>query len=457
MTAVPPSLASASQAQVLELLRNQRNPERAGNQVQLLQQGGQYFPALLRAIDGAQHEIRLETYLFANDAVGAAVCEALRRASLRGVRVRLVLDGFGGKEGIHTWVPALRSAGVWVRIFRPERFHWWPSPHRLRRMHRKIVVIDRRVAFLGGINVIDDFNHDDEQLALAKTPTSPEVQAAPWRAVQTERASSFIDHKLGPRFDFAVQLQGPVVQDIWNANEWLWWQIGPGGKVAESLNTRWWRKRMRQFGQVLANEALNEPPPVCGTSAVQLVLRDNFRFRRNIERSYLQAIGKAHRRLIVANAYFLPSTRFRRALCKASQRGVRVQLLLQGLVEFGFQHYATQALYGELLAHGVEIYEYQRSFLHAKVAVVDGVWCTVGSSNIDPFSLLLAREANVVLRDTEVAKHLQHALSHAMHNESVQVFPQAHAMRPKWHKLRSVVYYLLLRLAVFLAVLKGRY
>ena len=137
------------------------------------------------------------------------------------------------------------------------------------------------------------------------------------------------------------------------------------------------------------------------------MIRDNLRYRRDIERAYLAAIRTAKREILIANAYFFPGVRFRRALIAAAQRGVRVTLLLQARVEYLLLHYASRALYGQLLAAGIEIQEYHRSFLHAKVAVVDDHWATVGSSNIDPYSLLMAREANVFVRDPHFADQLR--------------------------------------------------
>ena len=130
-----------------------------------------------------------------------------------------------------------------------------------------------------------------------------------------------------------------------------------------------------------------------------LIIRDNFRHRHDIEDAYLHAIASASSEIIISNAYFLPGINFRRALSDAAKRGLRVVLLLQGKIEYHLQHYATKALYGSLLDAGIEIYEYHKSYLHAKVAVIDQHWSTVGSSNIDPFSLLLAREANIVIDD----------------------------------------------------------
>jgi cardiolipin synthase len=448
-------------ARTLDQLRLQSNPEREGNQVTLLINGQQYFPDLLDAIRNAKFEIRIETYIFANDSVGESMCAELQDAATRGVKVRMVLDGFGGEAALETWVPNLRTAGVRVRVFRPEGFVFRPNPWRLRRMHRKIAVIDRNVAWVGGINLIDDFNHDEEQVALRRA--EQRVQKEPLlltsvRAVpKVDVNADLLQTKLGPRYDFTVRLEGPVVQDVWNATEWLWWQIGAGGKVAESVDTVWWKRRFKHMLKVLAIEAMQEPPTSQGTAKAQLVLRDNFRFRSNIERAYLKAIGQAQQSVVIANAYFIPSWRFRRALKKARARGVRICLLLQGQIEYKFQHYATQAMYAEFLAEGIEIYEYMPSFLHSKVAVVDDVWSTVGSSNIDPFSLLLAREANVIVRSREFVNQLREELLHSIQDHSRQVQNQAHLMRPLRERIYSWICYGMLRAAVLLGALTGRY
>ena len=147
--------------------------------------------------------------------------------------------------------------------------------------------------------------------------------------------------------------------------------------------------------------------PRAGTQTAKFVIRDNLRHRRDIERAYLAAIRTAKHEILIANAYFFPGVRFRRALIAAAARGVTVTLLLQARVEYRLLHYASRALYGQLLAAASMIAEYHRSFLHAKVAVIDDRWATVGSSNIDPYSLLMAREANVFVRDPHFADQLR--------------------------------------------------
>jgi cardiolipin synthase len=150
-------------------------------------------------------------------------------------------------------------------------------------------------------------------------------------------------------------------------------------------------------------------------------VRDNLRHRRDIEQAYLAAIAGARGEVLIASAYFFPGQSLRHALVEAAARGVRVALLLQGRVEYALLHYASRALYGAFLDAGIEIHEYHRGFLHAKVAVVDHRWATVGSSNIDPFSLLLAREANLVIQDDGFAGELRASLLKAMAEGATQL------------------------------------
>jgi cardiolipin synthase len=181
-----------------------------------------------------------------------------------------------------------------------------------------------------------------------------------------------------------------------------------------------------------------------------LVLRDNVRNRTRIERTYRKAIGDAHQEVFIANAYFLPGGKLRRALIHAARRGVRVRLLLQGRYEYFMQYHATRPVYGALLAAGVEIYEYQAGFLHAKVAVVDGNWATVGSSNLDPLSLLLAREANVVVHDGAFAATLRKQLDEAIASHGVRLERQTYANRPLRQQFLDQLAYGLIRLVLFL-------
>jgi len=368
------------------------NKYHAGNQLQLLHSGAEYFPALESAIDAAEKEVRLETYILADDDTGRRIAAALKRAVQRGVEVRVAYDGFGSSAHLGQLANQLRADGVEVAVFRPETGWNKLRRSRLRRLHRKLAMVDGRAAFVGGINIIDDLNMPPPR---------------------------------HPRFDYAVRVEGPLLEPIHRAMCELWAQV-------------------HQHGLQRLRTAMAAFPPVAdvaGDHHAWFAFRDNVSHRRDIEREYLTAILAARSEILIANAYFFPGRRFRRALLRARRRGVRVRLLLQGRQEYLLQHYATRALYGTLLDAGVELYEYKPSFLHAKVAVIDGEWATVGSSNIDPFSLLLAREANVFVRDASFADTLKQSLEGAIANESDAIHHQRWSSRPLLDRLLTWTLY----------------
>ncbi len=374
----------------------------AGNALTLLENGQAYFPALLTEIDAACREIFLETYIFENDATGRQVAAALARAAARGVRVRLLVDGFGGRSFVRELQAGLEADGVQVLIYRREVRALSLRRHRLRRMHRKLAVVDGRVAFVGGINIIDDFDRGAPQ---------------------------------HPRFDYALRAEGPIVAQVLAAVHRLWRLVS-------------WANFRRRL-----NEPLLAAPRAqrVGTLRAAFLIRDNLRHRRDIEDAYLAAIGRAREEVVIACAYFFPGRRFRRALIEAAGRGVRVILLLQGLADHPVLANASRALYPHLLAHGVRLHEYHRSYLHAKVAVVDGRWATVGSSNIDPFSLLLAREANVVVEDEGFAAALRASLQRALHEGARELRPEHWRRQKTLRRLTSWLAYQFVRLAIGLA------
>jgi cardiolipin synthase len=376
-----------------------------GNRLTLLTNGEQYFPALVAALDAAREEIFLETYIFAADETGSLVADALARAAVRGVRVRLLIDGFGAHDFAPRFLAMLEQAGARVLVYRPEVGLFNARRSRLRRMHRKLASIDARVAFVGGINVIDDFD-------------GPEL--AP------------------PRYDYAVRIEGPLVARVRAEAAKLWSLVS-------------WARRGRRGPRLRARDDELAVPRIRDGQRAALLVRDNLRHRRDIEKAYLSHIGHARQEIVIACAYFFPGRRLRHALVGAAARGVRVVLLLQGRVEYALQHYATRALYEPLLDAGVEIREYHLALLHAKVAVFDRRRASVGSSNIDPFSLLLAREANVFVNDRSFAGELRDSIERAM-NAGARVLPiQQWKRRPWWQRLRIRIAYSIVRLLISFA------
>lgn len=379
-----------------------------GNAVTLLETGADYFPALEAAIDSARMEVYLETYIFENDATGQRIARALVRAAQRGVPVRVLVDGFGARGFADQVMPTLEQGGVSVLIYRREIRALSMRRHRLRRLHRKLAVIDAAVAFVGGINIIDDLD-----------PGGP----------------------VFPRHDYAVRVEGPLLRPIVTSVYRMWWLVS------------WASLKKRAKRPVVPRLPAGPAGPV----RAAFVVRDNLRHRRDIEDAYLHAIQGAQREVIIACAYFFPGRRFRQALTVASARGVKVVLLLQGLSDHPTLAYATRALYPYLLGRGIRLYEYHRSYLHAKVAVVDRRWATVGSSNIDPFSLLMAREANVVVDDEGFALELHGSLMRAIYDGASELRHEDWQRLPAIRRFASWLAYQFVRLAIGVAGYRGKH
>lgn len=404
-----------------------------GHEVRLLRGGDALFPALVDAIERARFEVWLATYIFHTDEAAQAVAQALTRAAQRGIRVRVVVDGFGSIGS----VAALGEQGlrppVALAVYRPlDRWWAWLQPEHLRRLHQKLCVVDGEIAFVGGINIIDD------RLDLHHGRLS------------------------APRLDFAVAVRGPVVTLIEHTARAMWTRAAFGADWRDEISAllrqrqglkkarelmRTMRLTSRPLGQLHAARVppgasmpavhppppaghRNEPPPAgdhsevppagdrtepseAGPVAAAFLLRDNLRQRHSILAVLLQACAAARHRIDIVCPYFYPGGSLRRALTAAARRGVQVRLLLQGRPDYRIAAMAASVLYRELLQAGVRVFEYTPSFLHAKVVQVDEHWATVGSSNLDPLSLLVNFEANLAVRDGPFVQDLQRELDEA--------------------------------------------
>jgi len=372
--------------------RQDRGPQFSGNNaVALLAGGDELFPAMCEAIAGAGHEVWLATYIFHHDEAARSITDALISAARRGVRVRVVVDGFGSKASLPVLQSWFEGSGVALAVFRPlDRWTAYLQPGQLRRLHQKMLAVDDERAFVGGINIIDDRNDLNHGRSEA------------------------------PRLDFAVALRGPIVEQVAQTTRAMWTRAAFGQEWREELvnlvrstepvaGARALLQRLRILPRT-ATLAADDTPPV----RAAFVVRDNLRQRRAIERGYIEALKNARSRIDIVCPYFYPGRAFRRTLGQAARRGVRVRLLLQGKLDYRLAGLAAQVLYDELLAHGVQIFEYTPAFLHAKVALVDDDWATVGSSNIDPLSLLLNLEANVIVYDAPFTRALAAAFDRAV-------------------------------------------
>lgn len=371
-----------------------------GNRITLLETGDQFFPALADAIGAAREEIHVETYIFADDPTGQRIAQALADAARRGVTVRLLADGFGTRNLAPGLRAILEPAGVHIQIYRPIPGRPSLRVQHLRRLHRKLTVVDGRIAFCGGINLLDD------------------------------RAGT---RGTAPRYDFAVRVEGPLVADVHRAVRRLWLLVAL--TATHSSPAPRMRRRPR-------------PAPYADGGAASFLTRDNLHYRRAIEDAYVSALDAARHDVVIACGYFLPGRRIRHALMRAVQRGVRVRLLLQGQPDHPLVHYAEHGLYRSFQRAGIALYEYQPAQLHAKVACIDDSWATVGSSNIDPFSLWLSREANVVLHDRRLVAALRASLEHALNHAALPITHELAQPLPLHKRIQAWLFYQLARLLV---------
>ena len=394
---------------------------RPDHNLTLLKGGEALFPALITAIAAARSEVLLETYIFEFEGSVIPVAQALEQAAARGVKVCVVVDGVGTGELPQEWQQRWRAAGVRWRVFNPAKGWRLLLPTGWRRLHRKLCVVDGTVAFCGGINLLDDY-YDPNHGRLTE-----------------------------PRLDFSVRVTGPLVADMHDTMTRLWWRM----QVTREA-TKYDFEGALKAVRAAAHAGIDKVAPAAELkqdAVAALVLRDNVRYRRRIEGTYRVAIAQARSEILIANAYFVPGVQLQRALLRAARRGVKITLLLQGRYEYFMQYHASRAVYGSLLKAGIQIIEYEASFLHAKVAVMDaqrGALATVGSSNLDPLSLLLAREANVFVRNDAFAAELRGHLLHAIAHQGRRVDPQAHMQRPVITRALTWVAYGLMRFALLL-------
>jgi cardiolipin synthase A/B len=326
---------------------------RNGNEVELLENGEQFFPRVFEAVRAAQREVLIETFIVDDDSVGRELQRTLIDAARRGVDTTLTVDGYGSAPLPKPFIEAMTDAGVHVHVFdpKPKLFGW--RTNIFRRLHRKLVVIDGARAFVGGIN---------------------------YSATQLNRS-----HDEG-RLDYATEVTGPVVYDIH-------------------------RVALRAVGRPAPPRLRGQPRlPRTGEARALFVTRDNERHHNDIELHYRIAIRAARREVILANAYFFPGYMLLRELYAAARRGVDVRLILQGNPDMPLVRWATTTLYDDLRRAGITIHEYRTCPLHAKVALVDDDWATVGSSNLDPLSLFLNLEANIVVCDKPFAAQMRRTL-----------------------------------------------
>ncbi|MET0384787.1 MAG: phospholipase D-like domain-containing protein [Polyangiales bacterium] len=352
---------------------------RAGNRVLLFHEGGACLAAMLDAIRSAHREILLEMYWFGSDKTGQRFAAALEERARQGVRVCVTYDAVGSWESDEAQFDSMRKAGCHVHVYNPLRRWRFRFHVGNRRNHRKLLVIDGQVGLTGGVNLAD-----------------------PWAPV-ADGGGGFRDN--------LIRIEGPAVADM------------------RALFASTWPHTLPQL----------PVPGRAGATTVQVIANDRRRNRRRIERVYLQAIRAARKRVLIENSYFVPSWSVRSALRRAAARGVRVSIVLPSVSDVPLVQFVTRRSYEHLLQAGVQLYEWERSILHSKIAVVDD-WCTVGTHNLDYRSWLYNLEINVGVFDAGLARELSEHIEHAI-ADSTRVDPAQWALRSFFQRwLENVLY-----------------
>ena len=333
-----------------------------GNEVRLLRNGAAAYPEMLKAIAAAEQQVLLEMYWFASDSIGRKFAAALADAARRGVEVSIVYDAVGSVGASEDMFAGLRRAGVRVIEFNP--IAPWKRRFRLsrltRRDHRKILIVDGQVGFTGGINISDCWLPVDDG-------------GAGWR-------------------DDMVRIDGPAVVGLIDCFTLTWMRLrGPLLRLAGFAG--------KALTQVSRRSPYGQPVRVLGQRFM--------RTQRQISRAYLHYLRRAEQRIFIANSYFVPDRRILRALTQAARRGVDVRIIVPGQSDVEIVRHASRAVWGRLLRAGVRIFEWDESVLHAKSAVVDGLWSTTGTFNFDYLSLRLNLEVNVSVLDKRFASRLE--------------------------------------------------
>lgn len=324
-----------------------------GNTVTLITEGDDFFARIISAIEGAEKSINLETYIFSSDQLGLLIAEKLATRAAQGVEVNVVYDSVGSIGASSQMFNMMRNSGVEIieyHPFVPWRRYWGISF----RDHRKILVIDGRKAFIGGINI-------------GKEYAGEKFSGGNWR-------------------DTHIMIEGPAVSDIQFFFMENWYRNG--GAV---MNGRLYFPELKKAGQMLL-----------------MILCTNSRKKvKPVHQSYISAMQNSRKTVYITNAYFIPDAKIYRSLVKAAERGVDVRLILPGVSDIPFVKYASRYLYKRYIRKGIRIYEYAESILHAKTAVIDGIWSTVGSSNLDRRSFRKNLEMNAVILDQNFGEKME--------------------------------------------------
>jgi len=325
------------------------------NEVRLIYSGNDFFDTMEGIIDSAKHTLHLQTYILDNDTTGTLILKRLKQAAARGVDVNLVLDAFGSKALSKNFIEEIKKSGI--------VFHWFGPLFSIdvlrigRRLHHKVLLADQNIALIGGINISDKYKGDEQNI--------------PW-------------------LDYAILIKGAICKEI--------------DKICLQIFDK--KFKLDTLKNVVNNYRKNDPSVV-----LQLRQNDRLRGKNEISKSYTRAIRNANNSITLVSSYFLPGNKIKYALRRAAKRGVRVNIVLGGISDVPLLSKAATHLYGFFLKEGITIYEWKRSVLHGKLALIDDKWATIGSFNLNHLSALSSIELNIDVTDEafilELKEHLQ--------------------------------------------------
>lgn len=389
---VPPRLAAPRHEHADVLMRHLGEPLLGGNRVELLQDGPDTFEAMFAAIDAARDHVNIESYTFDGSGPGEEMARRLEARCREGVKVNLLFDSFGSIGTSAAFFERLRGAGVTLCEYNPLQ-RWRAKLFRAMHLrdHRKLMVVDGKVGFIGGVNISSVY-------ATGSSPLPGPDGGPGWR-------------------DLHVRVEGPVLQRLQRLFVAHWQRNAPCPM-----------QHARYF------------PPLApvGTQRVALAATEAGRRRNPIYSALLGAIGAARERVLVTTAYLVPPRRLVRALTQAAERGVQVELLVPGLSDSWASLHAGRSHYSRLLRAGVRIHERRDRLLHAKACVVDGVWCSIGSSNFDWRSVVHNAEANLVVLDEGFGARMEQVFREDVLQSHTIELPQWR-QRPGWHRAKEAL------------------
>ena len=367
------------------------SPLIAGNELKLLNDGPETIAAMTEAIRAARNHVNLETYIFGKEGLGQEFADLLIEKQKQGVQVNLIYDSVGSMTTPPEFFQRLRDAGVAVVEFNPinpfARFGRWKLNNR---DHRKILVVDGKVAFTGGTNITNEYS-----------------------SASLFRSRARNQENLGWR-DTHIRIEGPAVASF----QWLFMQT--------------W---VSQRNDNLADRNYFPPLKAAGNKIVRVIASEPGS-DYEVYKAYVLAMQEAKKTIHITNSYFVPDAQLIDALTGAARRGVDVKLIFPGMSDASLVMHAGRSFYSELLASGVRIFELQASVLHAKTAVIDGYWSTVGSTNLDMRSFLHNTEVNLIALDLEFGAIMESAFQEDLRN-SIEITPEEWEKRPTGDRMRE--------------------